>query len=212
MNILFEKKNTNSHILVTEVTENHETLFPKIKNELSKIEVERYNKFKNKNRKTEWLGVRLTLKKMLGKYYEIKYNKYGNPYLNYNKNISISHSNGIIGIMISDKTEIGIDVEILNDKILRTAHKFITTKEIEQFKEDEKLNKIYLNWCCKETLFKIKEKGGYDFKDNFKILDSNLENFGIKKAIISQNNTEEYYSLNYQFTKYNNKEILIVWL
>lgn len=212
MTIIFEEKNEEHHILICEVTENHEVLFPKIKNELSEEEISRYDNFKNKKRKTEWLGVRLTLKKMLGKYYEILYNDNGNPYINFHKNISISHSNGIIGIIISDKKEIGIDVEVLNDKILRTAHKFITHREIEQFKDNEKLKKIYLNWCCKETLFKIKETGGYDFKDNFKVIDNEIKSTGIKKAIISHNNSEEHFCLNYKFLTHNKREILIVWL
>jgi len=212
MNVIFEKANTDFRILVMEITETPETLYYKIQNDLSKDEIIKYNSFKNKKRKAEWLGVRITLKKMLGKYYEILYNKNGNPYIETNKNISISHSNGIIGIILKNKKDIGIDVEILSDKILRTAHKFITNSELLTFKEDEKIKKIYLNWCCKETLFKIKEEGGYDFKDNFKILDSALKNSGIKKAIISKNNLEEYFCLNYKFAKIDNKEILIVWL
>ena len=76
MTIIFEEKNNKHHILVTEVIENNEILFPKIKNELSNAEITRYNGFKNKKRKTEWLGVRLTLKRMLGKYYEILYINY----------------------------------------------------------------------------------------------------------------------------------------
>ncbi len=211
MNFIFEKTNTDFQIAVVEITDTLEELLSKIKGNLSIKEIEVYNQFKNNKRKVEWLGVRLTLKKMLGEYTEIKYTKNRNPYIDLKHYISITHSNGLVGIIISNKKEIGIDIEILSPKILRTAHKFITDKELKLFKEEDKIKKTYLNWCCKETLFKIKEHGGFDFKDNFRIIDSELKKSGKKKAIISYNNIEEHFCLYYEFINFNKNELLLVW-
>ncbi len=211
MNILFEKIKPECKVIVAEINESTEFLFSQIKNSLSKTETEFYKNLKNERRKTEWLGVRLLLKKLLGSYSEIKYNTTGNPYIEHDLNISITHSKNILGIILSKNKDIGMDVEILSDKILRTAHKFITEEELKLFSENDKIKKIYLNWCCKETMFKIKEHGGFDFKKHFKVIDSDVEISGKKEAIISFNNKTEHYNLKYEFLKYKESELLIVW-
>ena len=211
MNILFEKIQEDCKVIVAEITETNELLFPEIKNDLSKTEIEFYKTIKNERRKTEWLGVRLLLKKFLGHYSEIKYNTTGNPYIDHDLNISITHSKNILGIILSKNKDIGMDVEILSSKILRTAHKFITKEELKLFSENDKIKKIYLNWCCKETLFKIKEHGGFDFKKHFKVLDSDVETSGKKEAFVIFNNEVETYLLKYEFIKHKESELLVVW-
>ena len=155
MNIIFEQKKTNYHIIVAEIIETPDILFNILQNDLSKIELIKYNKFKNDKRRTEWLGVRFLLKNMLNNYYEIKYTKYGKPFIEGSKYISVSHSSNFVSIIISSKKNTAVDIEIISSKILRTAKKFIYLNELSFFKEDEKVKKAYLNWCCKETLFKI---------------------------------------------------------
>lgn len=211
MNILFEKIKEDCKVIVAEINESTELLFSEIKNDLSKTETEFYKNIKNERRKTEWLGVRLLLKKLLRSYSEIKYNTTGNPYIEHDLNISITHSKNILGIILSKNNDIGMDVEIISDKILKTAHKFISEEELKLFSENDKIKKTYLNWCCKETLFKIKEHGGFDFKKHFKVIDSDVEISGKKEAIISFNNKTENYNLNYEFIKYKKSELLVVW-
>jgi len=211
MNILFEKIKTECKLIVAEINESTELLFSEIKNDLSKTEFEFYITIKNERRKTEWLGVRLLLKKLLGHYSEIKYNTTGNPYIEHDLNISITHSKNILGIILSKNKDIGMDVEILSDKILRTAHKFITEEELELFSKKDKIKKIYLNWCCKETLFKIKKHGGFDFKTNFKVIDSPIEKSGTKETFILYKNYTENYTLSYEFINHNSEELLVVW-
>ena len=211
MNILFEKIKPECKVIIAEIIDSTELLFSEIKNDLSKTETEFYKNLKNERRKKEWLGVRLLLRKLLGSYSEIKYNTTGNPYIEHDLNISITHSKNILGIILSKNKDIGMDVEILSDKILRTAHKFITIEELEAFEKKDKLKKIYLNWCCKETLFKIKEHGGFDFKKHFKIIDSEVKTSGTKESLIFYNDYTETYTLNYEFLKHKDSELLVVW-
>ncbi len=208
---LFKKSNKNSKIAVLEISDTPEILYEKIKNDLTALEKEVYSKFKNKTRKSEWLSVRITLKEMLGEYFEIKYEKTGNPYIKNHLNISITHSKNIVGIILSKNKYIGIDIELLSPKILKTAHKFIEEEEIANFDEKDKIRKIYLNWCCKETLYKIKEHGGFDFKKDFKIIDSEIKKSGKKEAVVYLNNKTEHFFLSYEFIKLVEKELLLVW-
>lgn len=211
MNILFKKIKEDCKVIVSEITESSESLFSEINEDLSKTEIAFYKTIKNERRKTEWLGVRLLLKKHLGHYSEIKYNTTGNPYIKHDLNISITHSKNILGIILSQKKAVGMDVEIISDKILRTAQKFITIEELNLFSEQDKIKKIYLNWCCKETLFKIKEHGGFDFKTNFRVIDSELNKSGTKEALIILDNHSESYILKYEFIKHKEFELLVVW-
>ncbi len=206
MNIIFEKT-TGSYILkLAEFTEDSKLLFQKTERDLSKEETEYFNSIKNEKRKLEWCGTRLLLKNILGTYEKIYYDTYGNPYLKNDKNISITHSGAFVGIIISKNKEVGIDTEIISERILGTAHKFIPENDLKLLNEPKE---IYLHWCGKETLFKIKGNGGYDFKKDFKIkLPPDIEKSGVIEAEIIKH-TKEIFVLNYQFTE--NKNLLTVW-
>ena len=211
MDTIFEKNYKNCEIKVVEVTKKPEKLFDIIKNDLNEYEIINYRSIKNTKRKTEWLTVRILLKQILGKYSEIKYNHAGNPFTGSKFHISITHSQNIVGIIISKNPNIGIDSEIISNRILRTAHKFICEEELRQFSDDQKLKKIYLNWCGKETLFKIKGGGGIDFKENLKINIPRLYTSGIITGIYKKLSVIEEYKISYLFKKVKDKELLITW-
>ncbi|MCF6183753.1 MAG: 4'-phosphopantetheinyl transferase superfamily protein [Bacteroidales bacterium] len=207
LNIIFEKISNDYILKVAEFKQNSEFLFSEIKNDLSRYEAENFHKIKNEKRKKEWLATRILLKEITGKYTEIKYNTSGKPYLKRGKYISITHTGNYAGIILSKNENPGIDIEIISDRILKTASKFITEEELKTLKTTEE---IYIYWCGKETLFKIKGGGGYDFKKHFNIEPFKIKNKGILKTEIIRDNKEEY-TLSYMFKNKNNSKLLIVW-
>ena len=91
--------------------------------------------------------------------YEIIYNEYNKPYLK-NKKIyfNISHSNGTIVLVISDK-EIGVDVEyfVYKESVVR---KYFTNNEQNEILNST--NKVYdftRIWVMKEAFVKMKGIG-----------------------------------------------------
>ena len=52
------------------------------------------------------------------------------PILSDNKNISISHSDEIVTILISKENGIGVDVEKIKNKVHSVASKFLSSNEI----------------------------------------------------------------------------------
>ena len=52
------------------------------------------------------------------------------PFLSDNRNISISHSDNVVTILISENKGIGIDVERINNKVNSIKSKFLNQKEI----------------------------------------------------------------------------------
>jgi 4'-phosphopantetheinyl transferase len=211
MNIIFEEKSNGNHIAVAEIYEEIQYLYAHLKNDLNDSEIKYYEGIKSEKRKSEWLGIRSLLMKMTGKYHEIMYTEKGNPYIVNDFHISITHSKHIIGLILSKNPAIGIDLELISPKILNTAHKFITKEEIELFEEELRLKKIYLNWCGKETLYKIKKNGGFDFKKNFRINTDQIPSSGKTDGFIMIKDSVERYELYYRFIVYKNDEILIVW-
>ena len=211
MNTIFEKINKKYIIKVVEVLKQADELFDIIKKDLNKDEISKYRSIKNSKRKTEWLTVRILMKQINGTYSVIKYNRTGNPFTNGKFHISITHSQNIVAIILSKNKNIGIDSEILSERILRTAHKFISEKELRQFSDRQKLKKIYLNWCGKETLFKIKGGGGIDFIKNLKINIPKVQSSGKISGIYKKSSVIEEYKISYSFIKLKNRELLLTW-
>ena len=156
-----------------------------------------FDKLKNNKRKLEYVCTRLLLKEFENNL-KISYNKYGGPILNNNKCISISHSNNLVAIIISDK-KVGIDIEKISKKPLSISYKFIS--ENDNISMD--INDTCLAWSAKEAIYKLHEVGGLNFKNDIIIKQINKE-----KKIISVKFKNKSLFLNYQ--KINNHFLVYV--
>jgi len=84
---------------------------------------------------------------------DLYYDEMGKPHLKDGKHISITHSNQFTGIIVSAANEVGIDIELQRDKILRIAHKFTPIEEYRTIANSEALiRKLTIVWGCKESL------------------------------------------------------------
>lgn len=108
------------------------------------------------------------LGKMTGENTEITHNSDGKPFLKNNPaHISISHSHDKLAVIINEKNETGIDIELIRDKVLRIQHKFLSQQELEQTNND--VQKLIIYWACKESLYKYYSKKEIDFIHHFYI-------------------------------------------
>ncbi|MAO02438.1 MAG: hypothetical protein CMD05_05910 [Flavobacteriales bacterium] len=131
-------------------------------------------------RKKEFITTRLILNK-IHKYQKIKYNKFGAPELNDKKYISISHSNKLCTVIVSN-LKVGIDIEKICDRILNISSKFIDQKERKTIDS----SKATLFWCIKEAIYKWYQKGGVDFVKDIQIPKLKLSEKGIVSAIFKK--------------------------
>ena len=153
---------------------------------------------KSEKRKKEYLSVRILLHKLLPKS-TLSYNKYNAPELDEKQFISISHSDDLLAIMLSNK-RIGIDIKKISSKALQVSSKFILNNKHDELSKE----KATLIWCCKEAIFKWYQKGDIDFKN-----DICLERFHIKeKGKIKATLYNQKYTLNY--TKLDNHFLVYV--
>jgi 4'-phosphopantetheinyl transferase len=120
---------------------------------------------------------------------DLYYDTAGKPHLNDGNHISITHSNQFTGIIISDSEEVGIDIEMQRNKILRIAHKFTPIEEYQTIANTEALiRKLTIVWGGKESLYKIYAEPGLSFLHHISITDFSLSNDGTIGEVLYQGN------------------------
>ncbi len=106
---------------------------------------------------------------------DLFYDENGKPHLKDGTKISITHSGQFTGIIISQDQEVGIDIELQRDKILRIAHKFTPIAEYRTIaNSDALIRKLTVVWGCKESLYKIYAEKGLSFLHHIDIKDFSL--------------------------------------
>jgi len=120
----------------------------------------------NERRKTEWLAARYLLQELLGKNVFCYADEFGKPILkNSDKNFSISHSRGLVTVIISDFL-VGIDIQEITPKIQRIAHKFMREEETQSLDTNKSLEHLHVFWGAKESLYKAYGKKELDFRQH----------------------------------------------
>ena len=112
------------------------------------------------------------------------------PFLSDNRNISISHSDNVVTILISENEGIGIDVERINKKVHSIKSKFLNQKEINYLSGYEESRNLTRAWTAKEAIYKALRMPGIIFSENILIEEFNNESTtGIGKFISSDQET-----------------------
>jgi phosphopantetheinyl transferase len=165
MPIFYSKQiSTDSQIIIWEITESLNELL-----QISGIKKDGLESIEKKTikRQLEWMAIRLILKKLLRteEKIELVYDEYGKPHLNgIKKHISISHTKQFVAIIVHENKHVGIDIELVTLRIEKIKHKFLSKKESEWTKENHSLEKLFIIWGAKESVYKIYSEGGIDFK------------------------------------------------
>jgi len=101
--------------------------------------------------------------------YKITYDINGKPLLNSIYNISISHSHEIAAVAISDNSNIGIDVQLKENKIFNIQNKFLNKSEKSNIGDDPTVDILTMVWASKESIYKAIGLKGISFSENIKI-------------------------------------------
>ena len=117
----------------------------------------------------EWLASRLlikTLAEQFGIFYEGTHkDEHGKAFLvNNNSHISITHTFDYVAAVINLSSPVGIDMERIDEKLRRTAKKYLS--ESEYFQAGNHLSSLCTYWCAKEALYKLYGKKKISFKDS----------------------------------------------
>ncbi len=119
-------------------------------------------------KKLQHLAARFLLQKLLPDMASaINYAANGKPYFeNSHFHFSISHCNGYAACIVSDKEPVGIDIELVQERIEKVAHKFLHPLELDKIRllnKEDQLKQLTFFWTAKEAMYKMNEKLGVDF-------------------------------------------------
>ncbi|NLY23912.1 MAG: 4'-phosphopantetheinyl transferase superfamily protein [Bacteroidales bacterium] len=127
--------------------------------------MEYVNGVRSDRRAIEWLSTRIMLLDLLGKEQIIRNRDDGSPYLEDERpHISISHTKDYAAIMLHEFRPVGIDIEFRSERVKKIAGKFISDKEF--IDPAQKTIHQLLHWSAKESLFKLINEQGIDFRQH----------------------------------------------
>jgi phosphopantetheinyl transferase len=112
----------------------------------------------NVQKRLEWLTGRLLTQSLLESfnlpYTGIVKDVFGKPFVkNSPAHLSLTHSFPLVGAILDQRHEVGIDLEQPKEKLLRVAARVLSTSELSDAGTDVIKHCVY--WCSKETLIKI---------------------------------------------------------
>jgi 4'-phosphopantetheinyl transferase len=112
-----------------------------------------YDQIHLEKRRREWLCTQILLR-LIGGGRTLDFLPNGKPFLSGNYHISISHCGNLAGIVISPQP-IGMDIQGVDEKIMRIRTKFCNEAELQMLGSDPSaLERYTMIWSAKEAIFK----------------------------------------------------------
>jgi 4'-phosphopantetheinyl transferase EntD len=180
--------NPLTSVLVWKIEEDFNWLFRNT--ELKDISLARLEKMKSESHQKGFLSVRHLLKVAGYSDFDLFYDEEGKPHLIDGKQISITHSNNFSAIIIGQEN-VGIDIELQREKIIRIANKFV---DFEFYYLDgnaiDYIKKLTIIWGAKEAKYKMCNSRSLSFKNDMKVFSFDLLD-GKGKASVKQNDFEK---------------------
>lgn len=159
----------NAKLYLWKITEDFDTLFSQVK--LKDSSLARLETMKSESHQKGFLAVRMLLQHNDYSDFDLHYDSFGKPHIKpqgcsiKDVHISISHSHEFSAIVISDEN-IGLDIEIIKEKTLKIAPRFMDISHLENLNEEERVKKATVIWGIKESIFKVKNEVGISFTDH----------------------------------------------
>ena len=182
---------SKTRYVLWEITENYETLFSGIELDLHSKQL--LSQKKLETHKNQFLAVRYLLKYLSIDLHNLNYDSLGKPFFESNSKISISHSGLYVAVIISD-TAVGIDIETINDRILKIKSKYLETELNYPLELNTETSLVY--WNIKESVFKAVEKHEIDFKKNILVLPLDMKKNVVKSWYVDD---DKIYSFDTRF-------------
>ena len=149
-----------TRIGVWQVTETEEEL--KALSSVPSDELEEISFIRSESLRRQKLAVRALLDTMFEDTVYLSHHDNGKPYIETCvTNISITHTEKYVAVILNDNEDVGIDIESLARDFSSVEKKALSEDEIDDLEEDDKRNgQLAIYWCAKEAIYKM--LGQYD--------------------------------------------------
>ena len=171
MALYFTKElSDTARLAVWQVTESESEL-----RELSSTpsdELEEISYIKSESLRKQRLAVRALLNVLFEDKVYLAHHDNGKPYIENNSiNISITHTDKYVAVILDENEEVGIDVESLDRDFSAVEKKALSEEEIEDLDDDkeEKNEQLAIYWCAKEAIYKKMSQYHVDFAEQIEV-------------------------------------------
>ena len=205
---LRKKLDNKAEIAVWHVTETEDELI-----QLSSVptdEMEEILLYRSESQRRQKLAVRALLNEVFEEKMYLNHHDNGKPYLeNCATNISITHTEKYVAIIIHDEEELGIDIESLDRNFAPVEQKALSEDEIDDLDDDKKNEQLAIYWCAKEAIFKRMSQNRVNFAEQIEVEKFNLKKEGeLEATFIHKDEYEEEFELEYMMFDRH----VLVWL
>lgn len=152
---------------------------------------------KSNRRIQEWLTTRTLLFALIGEEKMIVNDDDGRPFLEDNSyHISISHTKNYVAVLLHKRLIVGVDIETISERVNKIAGKFVSEKEFIDMSQTT-IHRL-LHWSAKETMFKMLDGGGIDFKKHLFIEPFTPQSQGIIRGMETKTALRNDYAIHYE--------------
>ena len=194
---LRKKLDNKAEIAVWHVTETEKELLDLVS--VPNDELEEISLFRSESQRRQKLAVRALINEMFEERMYLNHHNNGKPYLeNCVTNISITHTENYVAVIIHDEEEVGIDVESLDRDFSAVEKKALSEDEIEDLDDEKKNEQLAIYWCAKEAIYKRMSQNRVDFAEQIEVEKFNLRKEGeLEATFIHKDEFEEEFDLEY---------------
>ena len=205
---LRKKLDNKAEIAVWQVTETEEELLniTSVPND----ELEEISLFRNESQRKQKLAVRALINEMFEEKMYLNHHDNGKPYLeNCATNISITHTEKYVAIIIHEEEELGIDIESLDRDFSAVEKKALSEDEIDDLEDEKKNEQLAIYWCAKEAIFKRMSQNRVVFAEQIEVEKFRPKGEGeLEATFIHKDEFEEDFDLEYMMFDRH----VMVWL
>ena len=186
-----------TEIAVWQITESEEEL--KGLSSIPGDELEEISLIRNESQLKQKLAVRALLNIVFEEKVYLSHHDNGKPFLeNCITNISITHTEKYVAIIINDEEDLGIDIESLDRDFSVVEKKALAEEEIEDLDNYRRNEQLAIYWCAKEAIFKRMSQNRVDFAEQIEVEDFNIKGEGELDATFThKDGHEEDFELGY---------------
>ena len=164
-------------------------------------ELEEISYIKNESLRKQRLAVRALLDTMFEEKVYLSHHDNGKPYIENNAiNISITHTDQYVAVILNDEDEVGIDCESLNRDFSAVEKKALSDEEIGDLEDEQKNEQLAIYWCAKEAIFKLTSQYDVVFAEQIQIDGFRYRNEGELSATFTDKDGYEQELNLYYFT------------
>ena len=148
------------------------------------------------------LAVRALLNELFDEKVYLSHHDNGKPYIeNSAMNISITHTNRYVAVILHPTEDVGIDCESLDRDFSAVKKKALSEDEIEEVEEideEQRNEQLALYWCAKEAIYKMMSQYKVDFAEQIEIEDFRMHGEGeLAATFTDKDGFEEELELQY---------------